>query len=487
MTVSIKLSAFFLSVSLIFFFLGCSRQGNKMNQPEERRPNVLFIAVDDLRPQLNCYGYSQMISPNIDRMAQQGLLFSRAYCQVPVCGASRASLLTGLRPTRNRFLDYDTRVAEEVPDALTLPMHFKNNGYYTISNGKVFHHLNDMSDSWSEKPWHPIQTDSTKNWLDYALEENLIFASQNSSGRGPAYEMADVADTAYFDGKIAKKTISDLQRLKDQDQPFFLAVGFMKPHLPFNAPKKYWDLYEPDDLVMAPNPFRPEGAPDAAMHNWGELRNYNNIPEKGPLSAEMSRKLVHGYYACVSYTDAQIGKLLDAIEALDLADNTIVILWGDHGWNLGEHGLWCKHCNFETSLRAPLMIKVPGIEGGKQTNALTEFVDIYPSLCELTGLPVPHHLQGMSFVPLLTNPDQPWKEYAFSKWFNGFSIKNDRYRYTEWSRKDSNAVTEYARMLYDHVTDSLENHNIAEGPQNQELIRQMSDRLRQEWKEDFTP
>jgi arylsulfatase A-like enzyme len=255
--------------------------------------------------------------------------------------------------------------------------------------------------------------------------------------------------------------------------------------LPFNAPKKYWDLYEPDDLEMAQNPFRPEGVPDAAMHNFGELRNYTGIPAKGSLSEEMSRTLVHGYYACVSYTDAQIGKLLDVLDELELANNTIVILWGDHGWNLGEHGLWCKHCNFETSLHTALMIKVPGIKGGKKTNALTEFVDIYPSLCELTGLPVPHHLQGMSFVPLLSNPDQPWKQYVFSKWHNGFSIKNEQYRYTEWSRKDS-TITQYARMLYDHVNDSLENHNIAEGVQNQELIDQLSHRLRQEWGEDFT-
>ena len=470
---------------LLFILLSSSCSQPKPEEVQARKPNILFIAVDDLRPQLNCYGQSQMISPNIDRLAKQGLLFNRSYCQVPVCGASRASLLTGLRPTRNRFIDFDTRVDEEEPDALTLPMHFKNNGYYTISNGKIFHHLNDMQESWSEQPWHPSMTVNEKNWRDYVLEENKTIARQSKGGQGPSFEMADVPDTAYYDGKTAQKAISDLKKLKEKDQPFFLAVGFLKPHLPFNAPKKYWDMYEPDDLEMAQNPYRPEGAPDAAMHNFGELRNYTDIPENGALSEEMSRTLVHGYYACVSYTDAQIGKVLDALDELELAENTIVILWGDHGWNLGEHGLWCKHCNFETSLHTALMIKAPGIEGGKQTNALTEFVDIYPSLCELAGLPVPHHLQGMSFVPLLSNPDQPWKEYVFSKWYDGFSIKNDRYRYTEWSKKDSSGINEYARMLYDHVNDSLENHNIAEGAQNQELIDQLSHRLRQAWGEDF--
>ncbi len=482
MTPSAKLPYFII---IFVFILGCSKPGSQISETKERRPNILFIAVDDLRPQLNCYGHTQMISPNIDRIATEGFLFNRAYCQVPVCGASRASLLTGLRPTRNRFLNYYTRVSKDVPDALTLPMHFKNNGYYTVSNGKIFHHTNDMDSSWSEKPWHPSQTVTYKNWRNYITEENLDIARQHESGSGPSFEIAEEEDSAYFDGKTAQKAIADLERLKEKDEPFFLAVGFLKPHLPFNAPKKYWDLYKTDDLQMASNPFRPENAPDAAMHNFGELRSYTDIPRKGPLSEEKAQKLVHGYYACVSYTDAQIGKLLDALETLELAESTIVVLWGDHGWNLGEHGLWCKHCNFETSLRAPLLIKVPGIAGGKKTNALTEFVDIYPSLCELAGLSVPHHLQGMSFVPLLSNPDQPWKQHVFSKWLNGFSVKNDRYRYTEWSRKDS-TITQYARMLYDHENDSLENHNVAEVPQNQELMHELSLQLRERWKEDFS-
>ncbi|MHC4742749.1 MAG: sulfatase, partial [Planctomycetota bacterium] len=317
--------------------------GRVFGRSGRKRPNVLFIAVDDLRPQLGCYGHKQMISPNIDRLAAEGVTFLRSYCQVPVCGASRASLLTGTRPTRNRFLGYATWAEKDYPGATVLPKHFKSNGYHTISNGKIFHHRTDCKDGWSEPAWHPR---GDGNWRNYVTTESKRIARGNSGG-GPAYESADVPDNAYFDGKIADKGISDLRCLKDMDKPFFLALGFLKPHLPFNAPKKYWDMYKREEIDLADNPFRPKGAPDAALHNWGELRSYAGIPKKGPLSEDMARTLVHGYYACVSCTDAQIGRVLDELKRLGLDDNTIVVLWGDHGWNLGEHGLWCKHCNFE--------------------------------------------------------------------------------------------------------------------------------------------
>jgi arylsulfatase A-like enzyme len=295
--------------------------------------------------------------------------------------------------------------------------------------------------------------------------------NQNSNQRGPAYEADVVADNAYFDGMIADKGISDLRRLKDMDKPFFLALGFLKPHLPFNAPKKYWDMYEAEEIDLADNPFRPKGAPDAALHNWGELRAYHGIPAKGPLSDELARTLVHGYYACVSYTDAQIGMVLAELDRLGLQDNTVVILWGDHGWNLGEHGLWCKHCNFETSLHSPLIVRGPGIKTGIKTNALVEYLDIYPSLCELCDIPLPGHLQGGSFVQLLKNPNLLWKEAVFSRYYRGDSVKTDRYRYTEWRRKDGGI---YARMLYDHSVDLVENVNISELPENKELIEKLS-------------
>ena len=477
-----KLRTWTIVTLTVIFFYGCRSEANRTEiLLEQQKPNVLFIAVDDLRPELNCYGKSHIISPNLDKLASESLVFDRAYCQVPVCGASRASLLTGLRPTRNRFLGYSTRVSEDAPGALTLPQHFKDHGYHTISNGKIFHHRDDMAEeSWSEKPWHP--NESGTNWRDYVLEENVKISAQSERGNGPSYEIADVPDEAYFDGKTAAKTIEDLKRLSKQDKPFFLAAGFLKPHLPFNAPKKYWDLYDEETIELAANDYRPKNAPDAAMHNWGELRNYTDILRNGQLTDEKARRLVHGYYACVSYTDAQIGKVLQALQDLELVDNTIIILWGDHGWNLREHGLWCKHANFETALRTPLMIKAPEIKGGKRTAALTEFVDIYPSLCELAALPVPHHVEGVSFVPLMSNPDQSWKSETISKYYNGFSIKNERYRYTEWS--DSTGQV-YARMLYDHAQDSLENINIAEYSENEQIISQMRRKLLDVYAEDF--
>ena len=441
------------------------------NRAGRKRPSVLFIAVDDLRPQLGCYGHKQMISPNIDRLASDGVTFLRSYCQVPVCGASRASLLTGVRPTKDRFLGFDTWAEKDLPGALSIAKHFKLNGYHTISNGKVFHHKNDCLDGWSEEPWRP-----KGSWLNYLLEENKRLVDQESNQRGPAYEAADVADNAYFDGMIADKGISDLCRLKAMDKPFFLALGFLKPHLPFNAPKKYWDMYKREDIDLADNPFRPKGAPDAALHTWGELRAYHGIPAKGPLPDELARTLIHGYYACVSYTDAQIGRVLAELDRLGLRDDTVVILWGDHGWNLGEHGLWCKHCNFETSLHSPLIVRGPGMKAGVKTNALTEYLDVYPSLCELCGLPLPGHLQGRSFVPLLSNPNLLWKEAVFSRYIRGDSVKTDRYRYTEWRRKDGKI---YARMLYDHSVDLVENVNISELPENKEVVSKLSKMLQE--------
>lgn len=441
-------------IKLINFFLLLGFVSCQLEETVEK-PNILFIAVDDLRPELGCYGQSHIISPNIDKLASGGLVFQNAYCNVPVCGASRASLLTGIRPSRNRFVDYHTYAKNDVPDAISLPEHFKNNGYYTVSLGKVFHHIDDIPESWSEKPWSPA--DEVGTYLDYASDENKRIITSGAQ-RGLPYDAANVSDAAYFDGQLANKAIETLRRLKKQNKPFFLGTGFFKPHLPFNAPQKYWDLYSEESIHLPDNYFMPENAPDAAIHNFGELRSYYGVPEEGPVSEEMARQLIHGYYACVSYTDAQIGKLIQALEDLDLAKNTIIVLWGDHGWQLGEHTLWCKHANFKTSLNAPLIIKAPGFKGNQKTEALVEFVDIFPSLCELSRLEKPSQLQGQSFVPLMIKPELPWKKAVYSRFIQGESVKTQRYLFTEWIDKQGET---YATMLYDHQSDPEENKNIS--------------------------
>ncbi len=270
--------------------------------------------------------------------------------------------------------------------------------------------------------------------------------------------------------------MEDLRRLKDREEPFFLAVGFFKPHLPFVAPKKYWDLYDHNKIQIPATYHRPANAPSQAIHSFGELRAYANVPKSGPVSDDMARDLIHGYYACVSYTDAQVGKLLDALHSLGLDDNTIVVLWGDHGWNLGEHTLWCKHCCFETSMRTTLIVKAPHVAGGKKTAGLTELIDVYPTLCELTGLPTPAHAQGQSFAPLLKEPGRSWKPAAVGRFRDGDTIRTDQYRFTEYTNAGGKQV---ARMLYDHQRDAAEDANIAARPENDEVAQRLTEQLRQ--------
>lgn len=434
------------------------------------RPNVLFIAVDDLRPELGCYGRELISSPHIDRLAAEGTRFDRSYCNIPVCGASRASLMTGLRPARKRFLTYLSRADEEAPGMITLPGLFHEHGYTTISNGKIFHHDNDDSLSWDEI-WHPLS--NSPSWRDYALSENIL---QDTSDRfrGPPFERAPVHDTVYKDGKIAQKVVSDLRMLKDADKPFFLAAGFYKPHLPFNAPEQYWSLY--DGMVTLPeNNHPPENAPVESLHNFGELRAYAGVPPEGPVSDEFALQLIHGYYASVSYTDAQIGRILDELERLELDRSTLVILWGDHGWNLREHGLWCKHCNYETSLHTPLILRVPGVDQVESTSEIVEYVDIYPTLCELAGLELPEHLQGNSFKDLLFDPEAKSDGVAICQWYAGITTIRDHWFYTEWIDDQDSS---YARMLYDHITDPGENFNISEDPDHTEIIQSLSAEMR---------
>jgi len=434
------------------------------------RPNVLFIAVDDLRPELACYGKQHIHSPNIDRLAATGVLFERAYCMVPTCGASRASLMTGIRPARRRFVSYLARADKDAPGITTFNTQFRKNGYYTVSLGKVFHHASDSAEGWSEPAWRP------KNIPWYRRPENHDLHTkrqkQGSRKRGPAWESADVADDAYADGVIANRAIADLRRLKNRDEPFFLAVGFLKPHLPFIAPKRYWDLYDHDTIQLPYNYHVPRDAPKESIHSSGEMRAYAGIPARGPVSDETARNLIHGYYACVSYADAQIGKLLDELDRLKLADNTILVLWGDHGWNLGEHTLWCKHSCYETSMQIPLIVRAPGVNGGQRRSGLIESIDLYPSLCELAGLPLPVHLQGRSFAALMKDADAKWKSAAVGRFQNGDTIRTDAFGFTEFTDKKG---TPTSRMLYDHNSDPHENVNVAASQKNS--VSQLTDEL----------
>lgn len=445
-----------------------------------RRPNVLFIAVDDLRPQLNCYGKTFMHTPHLDRLAKRGVLFERAYCMVPTCGASRASLMTGIRPASNRFVNYLTWANKDAPDATTLNTHFKEHGYTTISLGKVFHHATDNVHGWSETPWRPRTSDyHNKELQDRAMAEHKKKYPKRKTVRGMPYESFDAPDKTYRDAENASKAISHMKRFaQHREVPFFLAVGFYKPHLPFCAPEKYWDLYDAAKINLPHNYRAPADAPRVALHTSGELRAYATVPPRGPVAVETARKLIHGYYACVSFIDAQVGRLLDALGQLGLADDTIIVLWGDHGWQLGEHGMWNKHSCFETSMHAPLLVAAPGESGvkpGTRVSALTEFIDIYPSLCDLAGLPKPAHLEGRSFVPLLKNPQARWKPYAVGRYRSGDTIRSDRHRFSEY-RNNNNSAT--ARMLYNHSKDPDETVNVSEQADNTDVIKKLTRELR---------
>ncbi|MBN2131029.1 MAG: sulfatase [Sedimentisphaerales bacterium] len=455
-----------------------------------RNMNVLFIAVDDLRPQLGCYGHKQILSPNIDRLAREGLLFERTYCQQAVCGATRASLLVGARPDTTGVHGNSIPVRKAMPDVVTLPEHFKLNGYETLSIGKIYHHPSDDAQGWTAPPYR-AGTFAEGPWQGrgYLTEEAIAQmeeynkANPKMQGRGPAFEAADVPDSAYPDGNNADYAIRQLRRLKNK--PFFLAMGFYKPHLPFNAPKKYWDLYRREDIRLADNPFVPKDAPSYATTNWGELRNYCGIPKQGPCPDELARQLIHGYYACVSYTDAMIGRLLDELDRLGLRDNTAIVLWGDHGWKLGEHAGWCKHTNFELDTHVPMILSVPGMKtGGQRTQALTEFVDIYPTLCQACGLSLPKHLEGVSAMPLLADPSRPWKKAAFSQYprgkVTGYSMRTERFRYTEWQNRKTGEVL--ARELYDHDRDPHENVNAAGQPEYRADVERLSQMLKAGWR-----
>ncbi|MCX7048749.1 MAG: sulfatase-like hydrolase/transferase, partial [Candidatus Sumerlaeota bacterium] len=462
-----------------------------------KRKNVLFIAVDDLKPDLGCYGFKEVISPNIDRLAKSGMLFNRCYCQQAVCSPTRSSLLTGCRPDTTKVYDLVTHFRTHIPDVVTLPQLFKQNGYHTQGLSKIYHNGYDDAPSWSvpheERPPSPqplapnLRQYYSKEGMDAIRKIEQQAAEKNEKVdwkklRGLPWEAPEVDDAQLLDGATALRACELLAQFKKESKTFFLAVGFIKPHLPFIAPKKYWDLYDPAKIKLPEYITAPKDAPEFAGTNWGELRAYFGIPGKGPLSEDQARKMIHGYRAATSFMDAQVGKVLDALDKQGLRDDTIVILWGDHGWHLGDHGWWCKHTNYEQAARVPLMISVPGMRNaGAKSDALVEFVDIYPTLAELCGLPLPSHLEGTSFAPVLDDPKRPWKKGAISQYPRqvpgqgrsmGYSLRTDRYRYTEWNVAGKNFR---AAELYDYEKDPEERVNLANHPDQAGRVKELAE------------
>jgi iduronate 2-sulfatase len=444
------------------------------------RWNVLFIAVDDLRPEETASGTAILKTPNIDRIAARGTTFERAYCQQAVCSPSRTSLMTGRRPDATRVWDLETHFRKALPDAVTVAQHFKNNGYFTQGIGKIFHHGFDDRPSWSV-PWQEPKAQQYAS--PEALKALADPANRDTRGkpRGPATECADVPDETYKDGQVARLAVQALSELKQKGQPFFFAVGMARPHLPFVAPKKYWDLYDPKAIYTPAFQMLPKGTPDFTGHSNGELRSYSDMPKSGPISEALARHLRHGYYASASYMDAQVGLVLDALEKEGLSQNTAVVLWGDHGWQLGEHGLWHKHTNFEVAVRAPLLISVPNQKApGKKTRSLAEFLDVYPTLADVCGLPVPAGLDGVSLKPLLDDPAASVRPVAISQYprsdqgqsLMGYSIRDSQWRLTLWRNRVTQQI--HASELYDETNDPHETLNLADTPGHEETIARLS-------------
>lgn len=438
--------------------------------------NVLMLIADDMRPELGCYGIEAIHTPHIDRLASTGLLFRNAYCNIPVSGASRASLFTGMYPRYpQRFTHYEASASTDAPDAIPLSGWFTAHGYHTVSNGKVFHNITDHADSWSEHPWRVHPDGYGHDWAEYNKWEVWMNAESGNSinprtMRGPFCESADVDDEAYDDGKGATRTIEDLKRLKELGKPFFLACGFWRPHLPFNVPKKYWDMYRRDEIPLAANRFRPRYLPEEVQGSQ-EILSYARVDTKAET---FQREAKHGYYASVSYVDAQIGRILTALEELDLADHTIVVLFGDHGWQLGEHGFWGKHTLMREATRIPLIVRVPGMKRGA-TESPVELVDLYPTLCELCRIGMPQgQLDGSSFVPILKNLKAQTKEHVYIQWQGVDNAVNKRYSYAEWPQTAGGQ----SRMLFDHHIDPAENENAVGQKKYSRIIRKLSGYIR---------
>ncbi len=492
---------------------GETQAGSASDGPSSRRPNILFIPVDDLKPLLGCYGSAEIRTPNIDRLAARGTVFLNNHCQQAVCGPTRASIMTGGYPDSTGVWDLKTRMREVNPGILTLPQYLIQQGYETTSLGKTYDNRCVDSDgdklSWSiPRDTEKIEIFDVKEMVrgyrnpqtkaaiaigeaalagkSFRDEGEKKIAMKTAAGAmvSPATERVEGPDDACFDGALAAAGCRQLEKLAASQKPFFLSVGFLKPHLPFIAPGKYWDMYDRKNIRIHPFQRPAENSPEIAYHNSGELRNYSDIPDVGAVTPDQQKELIHGYMACVSFVDAQIGKILDKLDELGIADNTIVCLWGDHGWHLGDHGLWCKHSTFENATRAPLIIAAPGKPRGNRTDSISGFIDVFPTLCELAGVAAPPSVQGKSLVPLMEHPESSVREVVLSQYPRtiddepamGYALRSDRYRYVKWLqmdyRKGERSGLLVAAELYDYEKDPMETVNQADNDAYKDVVAQ---------------
>ena len=504
----------------------------KIIAQQDKKPNILFIVIDDLKPELGCYGDKMIKTPNIDRLAKMGTVFLSNYVQQAVCGPTRASVMTGKRPDYTKIWDLKTQMRDMNPDIVTLPQYLITQGYQTVGIGKIFHPSSAINKidpiSWSI-PYMKSEAKDYANGLGKPANEQYQLASTKEyfathekvkkgeepkkksdddegagSRKGPSTECIDVPDDAYEDGVNALKAKDELKTLVDAKQPFFFAVGFHKPHLPFVAPKKYWDLYKSEDMPLAQFQQHSKDGPNIAYTASGELRQYNDIPPFVTIEQEMNgigltpekqRELIHGYYAAVSYTDHNVGVLLDELKDLGILNNTIIVFWGDHGWHLGDHDLWCKHTNFENATHAPLIIAAPGFKAG-ETKSITEHVDIFPTVCDLAKVPVPTNLDGKSLVPIMKDKKTKIQEYSISQYprgvkkeemqrlgytskkIMGYSLRTDKYRLTLWinaftTKSPFDSTKIYAKEMYDYVKDPLEKVNVVDAKEYSDTYKDM--------------
>ncbi|MDB9721311.1 sulfatase [Winogradskyella sp.] len=518
----------FLSLVIALVFIACGSQNNTTKvttesasvTPSNKQKNILFIAIDDLKPLLSNYGNTQMKTPNFDRLAKMGMTFTNAHVQYAVCGASRASVMTGTNPDTNKVWDLKTDFRVSNPDLISMPEHLINQGYESTGTGKIYH-IPSAAKGHDAKTWS-IPHQMPKNFdpkygepaLNYyqnpktKLEVDRLIKEANAKGitkRGrtrsyvfkrlkPSTESADVSDTAYNDGLYTETALKQLETLESGTKPWFLAVGFQKPHLPFVAPKKYWDLYTRDHIELAEFQKLSEGTPKFAFHSFGELRAFSDIDNAlnigDKLSDAKQRELIHGYMACISYIDAQIGKLLDDLQRRSILEETVIVLWGDHGFHLGDHTEWCKHSNFEQATRIPFMFSGPGVQKNQKSHHPVNLVDLFPTVFELANVKQHNQTDGKSLVPLLDNDDTTTVEmdYAYHQYARGkrmgYSIRTERYRYTEWHDNNYRSYDTYnesniiAAELYDYQNDPSETKNWVKDSNYAKIVKALKSKLK---------